>query len=186
MYFWFNHYQMKYLFFAFLLLPLFTFAQDCSLRNEKDQFNQDPRLTTGFKSFGSGSDKFMVSVSADKNEMDIFFALENTGLCFNDVSRAIITYEGGKLRSTYKNGGTSNCKGYFHFIFKNQENIPSNLNNLTSKKVLSIQFTASDNVTKKIMTLGPKDQDELLSMATCLVNELAKLRTDTWKPKPKQ
>jgi len=177
---------MKYIFIASLLLPLFTLAQDCNLRNEKDQFNQDPRLTTGFKSLGSGSDKFMVSVSADKTEIDIFFALENTGLCFNDVSRAIIIYEGGKLKSTYKNGGTSNCKGYFHFIFRNQENIPPNLSNLTSKKVLSIQFTASDNKTKKIMTLGPKDQELLISMATCLVNELANLRTDTWKPRQKQ
>ena len=174
---------MKYIFIAFILLPFFTLAQDCNLRNEKDQFNQDPRLTTGFKSLGSGSDKFMVSVSADKTEIDIFFSLENTGLCFNDVSRAIIIYEGGKLRSTYKNGGTSNCKGYFHFIFRNQENIPSNLSNLTSKKVLSIQFIASDNVTKKIMTLGPGDQELLMKMATCLVNEMAGLRTDTWKPR---
>ena len=66
---------MKYIIITFLLLPFFTFAQDCSLRNEKDQFNQDPRLTTGFKSLGGGSDKFMVSVSADKTEIDIFFAL---------------------------------------------------------------------------------------------------------------
>lgn len=174
---------MKILLTSIFFLPFFVLAQDCSLKNEKDQFNQDPRLTTGFKTLGAGSDKFMLSVSADKTEIDFFFALNITGLCFNDVSRAVIIYEGGKLKGTFKNGGTNNCKGYFHFIFRNQENIPANLTNLTAKKVLSVQFTATDNTTKKILTLGPEDQELFMKMANCLVNELAHLRTDTWKPK---
>jgi len=178
-----NFYLMKQIFIAFLLSPFFASAQECSLNNEKDRFNQDPRLTTGFKPFGAGNDKFMVSVSADKTEIDFFFALDNSSLCFNDISRALVIYEGGKMKSTYKNGGTTNCKGYFHFVFKNQENIPSTLKNLMSKKALSIQFTASDNTTKKIITLRPEDQELLLKMTNCLVNELANLRQDTWKPK---
>lgn len=178
-----NLYQMKYFFIALFLFPLFVAAQDCNLNNEKDRFNQDPRLTTGFKTFGAGNDKFMVSVSADKNEIDFFFALDNSSLCFNDISRAMVIYEGGKLKGSYKNVGTTNCKGYFHFVFKNQEKFPPTLTNLMSKKVITIQFTASDNTTKKIFTLRPEDQDLLIKMTNCLVNEMPKLREDTWKPK---
>jgi len=63
---------MKYLSFLFVLLPLFNNAQDCTLKNEKDRFNQDPRLTTGFISLGAGNDKFLLSISADKKEVDYF------------------------------------------------------------------------------------------------------------------
>jgi len=172
---------MKVIFIVFMLFPFFTQAQDCNLKNEKDQFNQDPRLTTGFKSMGAGNDKFLFSISADKTEVDVFFSLENTGLCFNDYSRAVVIFE-GKSKGTYKNGGTTNCKGYFHFIFRNQDPTLTPLINLTTKKAISIQFTASDFKTKKEITLQPADQEQLKAMATCVVNELANLRTDTWKP----
>jgi hypothetical protein len=66
---------MKYLAFFLVLLPSFINAQDCTLKNEKDRFNQDPRLTTGFISLGAGNDKFLLSISADKKEVDYFFAL---------------------------------------------------------------------------------------------------------------
>ena len=75
---------MKYLAFLFILLPYFISAQDCTLKNEKDRFNQDPRLTTGFISLGAGNDKFLLSISADKKEVDYFFALDNSAMCFND------------------------------------------------------------------------------------------------------
>ena len=84
---------MKYLSFLFVLLPFFSDAQDCTLKNEKDRFNQDPRLTTGFISLGEGNDKFLLSISADKKEVDYFFALDNSVMCFNDYSRVIIAYD---------------------------------------------------------------------------------------------
>lgn len=171
---------------ALLLLLAFPVllleAQDCKLKDEKDQFNQDPRLTTGFKTLGIGTNKFLLSVSADKTELDLFIALDNSTTCFNDVSRAIVTFEGGRLRSTYRNGGTSNCKGYFHFIFKNQATMPSNLKNLTEKKVLNIQFISTNNL-KKDVILRPEDQETLITMVNCVLKELEVLRTDTWKPK---
>ena len=114
---------MKYLAFLFILLPNFISAQDCTLKNEKDRFNQDPRLTTGFISLGAGNDKFLLSISADKKEVDYFFAMDNSAMCFNDYSRVIVTFV-TKQKGNFKNGGTTNCKGYFHFIFSNQENIP--------------------------------------------------------------
>lgn len=172
---------MKYLSFLFVLLPFFSYAQDCSLKNEKDRFNQDPRLTTGFISLGAGNDKFLLSISADKKEVDYFFALDNSTMCFNDYSRVIIAYD-TKQKGNFKNGGTTNCKGYFHFIFPNQENLNVNLTNLSQKKIATLQFTDTDN-TKKIITLRPEDQDTIIKLTKCVLAELEKLRVDTWKPK---
>jgi hypothetical protein len=82
----------------------------------------------------------------------------------------------------YKNGGTTNCKGYFHFIFKNQETLPTNLKNLAEKKIVSIQFISTTN-TKEDVILRPEDQDLIMKMTNCVLAQLADLRKDTWKPK---
>jgi len=172
---------MKYLAFFLILLPSFINAQDCTLKNEKDRFNQDPRLTTGFISLGAGNDKFLLSISADKKEVDYFLALDNSAMCFNDYSRVTITFD-TKQKGNFKNGGTTNCKGYFHFIFPNQQNLNANLTNLSQKKIATIQFMDTGNA-KKIITLRPEDQDMIIRLSTCVLAELEKLRVDTWKPK---
>lgn len=172
---------MKYLSFLFIFFPYFINAQHCTLKNEKDRYNQDPRLTTGFISLGAGHDKFLLSISADKKEVDYFFALDNSTMCFNDYSRVIITYD-NKQRGNLKNSGTTNCKGYFHFIFPNQENLNANLTNLSQKKIATLQFTDNNN-NKKILTLRPEDQDAIIKYTNCVLAELEKLRIDTWKPK---
>lgn len=174
--------MMKYLIWLTFLLPVMGSAQDCELRDEKDRLNQDPRLTTGFKAMGAGNDRFLVSISADKREIDYFFALENSGSCFDNLSRAMVFFEGGKQRSTYTNGGTMNCKGYFHFIFPNKENLPATFYNLAGKKIASIQFTGTDT-NKKIITLRPEDSELIFQMTNCILQELESLRIDTWKPK---
>jgi hypothetical protein len=172
---------MKQLALLFLLFPFLANAQDCSLKNERDRFNQDPKLTTGFVSLGAGNDKFLLSVSADKKEVDYFFALDGSAMCFNDVSRVVVTFE-TKQKGNFKNGGTTNCKGYFHFIFPNQQNLNANLTNLSLKKIATIQFTDTGN-NKKIITLRPEDQDAVMKLTACVLAELEKLRIDTWKPK---
>jgi hypothetical protein len=164
-----------------MLSPLFIIAQECELKNEKDRFNQDPRLTTGFKKLGAGSNSFLLSISADKNEIDFFFALENSVTCFNDISRALITFD-NKQRATYRNGGTTNCKGYFHFIFPNQEKLNQNLIHLAEKMITTIQFTDSKN-NKEILTLRTEDKEEIRQLTACVLDELEKLRVNTWKPK---
>jgi hypothetical protein len=169
---------MKVLYFLFLF-PVIASAQDCNLKNEKDRFNQDPRLTTGFKSLGAGSNKFMLSIAADKKEIDYFFALDNSTTCFNDLSRALITFD-NKQRGTYRNGGTNNCKGYFHFIFPNQEKLNTNLTLMAEKKIMTIQFTDAAN-NKEILTLRPEDQEVIIKLTACVLVELEKLRVDTWK-----
>jgi len=172
---------MKQLALLFLLFPFLANAQDCSLKNERDRFNQDPRLTTGFVSLGAGNDKFLLSVSADKKEVDYFFALDGSAMCFNDVSRVLVIFE-TKQKGNFKNGGTTNCKGYFHFVFPNQQNLNANLTNLSLKKIATIQFTDTGN-NKKIITLRPEDQETIMKLTACVLAELEKLRIDTWKPK---
>ena len=171
---------MKSVLLFFILFPLISSAQECDLRNEKDRFNQDPRLTTGFKKLGAGSNTFLLSISADKKEIDFFFSIENSATCFNDISRALVTFD-NKQRGTYRNGGTTNCRGYFHFIFPNQEKLNQNLINISEKKVVTIQFTDSKN-NKEILTLRPEDQDEVMKLTACVLAELEKLRVNTWKP----
>lgn len=173
---------MRFVLYFLLLVPAALFSQECELRDEKDRLNQDPRLTTGFKSMGAGSDRFLVSVSADKREIDYFFVLENSGICFDNRSRATVFFEGGKQRSIYQNGGTINCKGYFHFIFPNKENLQATLYNLAGKKIASIQFASTDD-SKKIITLRPEDSELIFQMTNCIMKELESLRVDTWKPK---
>ena len=172
---------MKLLLILITFIPFSITAQDCSLKNEKDRLNQDPRLTTGFKSLGAGSNKFLLSISADKKEIDYFIARDKSTTCFNDLSRAMITFE-NKQRGTYRNGGTTNCKGYFHFIFPNQQNLNANLTNLSLRKIVTIQFTDAAN-NKEIITLRPEDQEEIIKLTACVLAELEKLRIDTWKPK---
>ncbi len=171
---------MKWLF-ILLFIPVISSAQNCNLKNERDRFNQDPRLTTGFKALGAGSNKFLLSVSAEKKEIDFFLAIDNSTICFNDLSRALVTFD-NKQRATYRNGGTTNCKGYFHFIFPNQEKLNANLTMLSEKRINSIQFTDSNN-NKEILTLRPEDQEEIMKLTACVLAELEKLRIDTWKPK---
>jgi hypothetical protein len=173
---------MKLLFILVFAIPFFANAQDsCLLKNEKDRYNQDPRLTTGFISLGAGNDKFLLSISADKKEVDYFFALDKSAMCFDDYSRVIVIYD-TKQKGNFKNGGTTNCKGYFHFIFVNQPNLNPNLTNLSQKTIVSIQFTDTGS-NKKIITLRPEDQQTIKKLTSCVIDQLDELRVDTWKPK---
>lgn len=171
---------MKILLLLLFFLPSLIYSQDCVLKNEKDRFNQDARLTTGFVSLGAGNDKFLLSISADKKEVDYFIVLDKSATCFDDYSRAMVTFA-NKQRGNFKNGGTTNCRGYFHFIFPNQENMNANLTNLSQKKIATIQFTDTGN-NKKIITLRPEDQDIIVKLTNCVIAELEALRVDTWKP----
>lgn len=165
-----------------LSLVLGSMAQDCDLKDVKDPLNQDTRLSTGFKKMGGGSDRFMVSGEVDKRELDFFFVLEGTGLCFDEYARVQAVFEGGKQKNIFRNGGAENCQGYFHIIFKNQENQPATLKNLATRKVISLKFTTRDNK-EKIVNLGPEEQDTFQHLVSCILETSTSLLNDTWKPK---
>jgi hypothetical protein len=81
-----------------------------------------------------------------------------------------------------KMGGTTNCKGYFHFIFPNHENLNVNLTNLSQKKIATYNLQTTGNE-KRSSHSGRKTRRQLLKLTKCVLAELEKLRVDTWKPK---
>lgn len=175
---------MKKTLFLSLFLFLFgvAFTQECDLKDVKDPLNQETRLSTGFKKMGGGSDRFMISGEVDKRELDFFFVLEGSGFCFDEYARVQAIFEGGKQKNIFRNGGAENCQGYFHIIFKNQENQPATLKNLATKKVISLKFTTKDNK-EKIVNLGPEEQDTFQRIVSCVLESSTALLNDTWKPK---
>lgn len=159
---------MKYLFIICLLVPVFSFAQeDCKLKKTIDQFNQEPRLSTGLVPFSSTS----LAIDADAKEIDFLFSVKNQSeeKCFDDASTISFVFE-GKQKANFRNTGTMNCNGIFHVTFKNLATTPSALQRLASKKITAISLTGN-NKSVTTITLGPQQQQELMDMIACLVKE---------------
>jgi hypothetical protein len=159
---------MKHFLLLLLLAPLFSEAQNCQLKKFKDQFSQEPKVSTGFMRFSSTS----LSIDADAKEIDFLFSVANNGdsKCFDDNSTITFVYEGGKLKSNFKNTGTMNCEGLVHITFRNLATTPSNLQRLLTKKVQTISLKGS-NESATTITLSPEQQQLFMDMATCLVQE---------------
>ncbi len=161
---------MKHFFLLFFLLPLIAGAQDCAVTKEKDQFSQEPKITTGFISFKTLK-RFSLSLDANKKELDFFFNL--TGVpdqCFDDQSTAVVTFEGGRLKSTFRNTGSMNCQGLFHLTFKNLATTPSILQRLVTKKILSIKLAGS-NKSEVELVFDEKQQEQLMKAINCIITE---------------
>jgi hypothetical protein len=161
--------SMKYPFCLLLLLPLYTIAQDCKLKNRKDPYTREIKLSTGFIQLGGAQ----VSMEGSKSEVDFMFSF-GSGKCFDDACTAALYYEGSKVKNNFKNNGTMNCDGLFHFTFRNTNPTPSALQNLATKKVTSIHF--KDNTKKEIVvTLTAEQQQIFASQAACIISETKKL-----------
>ena len=159
--------DMKRLIALILLLPLFSFAQDCKLKKTKDQFTQEPKLTTGFVPFSAT----LLSIEADSKEIDFLFSLsdKSESKCFDDASTISFVLE-GKQKANFRNTGTMNCEGLFHVTFKNLTTTPGVLQRLTSKKITAISLTGN-NKTVTTISLGPTQQQELMDLIACAVKE---------------
>ena len=162
---------MKYLLTLLLTLPFFAFAQDCNLKKTKDQFSQEPKLTTGFVPFSNAK----LSIDADSKEIDFLFSVSSASesKCFDDASTITFVYD-GKLKANFKNTGTMNCEGLFHITFKNLPTSPSPLQRLATKKITAISFTSNDKSVTTI-SLGVTQQQELMEMINCQVTEAKKI-----------
>lgn len=156
---------MKLSLIAFLLLPFFSMAQDCNLKKQVDQFSKQPSITTGFLNIGS--DK--VSVTADNKELDFFFSLANNSNCFDDASTLVITFEDGRTKSTFRNTGSMNCEGLFHFTIRNTPTSNFNLDRMASKKIKTIRLTNKKEITD--ITLTEEQQQNLMNMVGCIAKE---------------
>jgi hypothetical protein len=160
---------MKCTFYLLLLLPLYTTAQECKVKNRKDPYTKEIRISTGFIELQGAQ----VSIEGSKSEIDFMFSF-GSGRCFDDACTAALFFEGSKLKTNFKNSGTMNCDGLFHFTFRNTDPSPSALQNLGTKKVASIRF--KDNTKKEIaVTLTPEQQQIFMNQAVCIINEAKKL-----------
>ena len=164
--------MMKHLFLAAIFLPLGLLAQDCKIKRSIDPYTKEAKVSTGFAQFGAGSDRFKLTADASKTELEFILSLNDAkeGKCFSDASMAVLTFEGGKIKSTIKNTGSMNCEGSFTLGFKNTTSTPSPVKNLLSKKVISIKLTGNNKqVTELVLT--DKEGEQLMQMAGCILAE---------------
>lgn len=154
------------------LLPVFVSAQDsakvaCKLIRETDPYTKEVKLSTGFIFLDGGS----VTIDADSKEIVFLFSIEGPNRCFDDNSTAELFFEGIKSKTSARNGGTMNCEGLFQLVYKNSRSNPTTvLQRILTKKTLKFIFTGN---TGKPLTVnvGPKEQEALMTLANCLVNE---------------
>jgi len=160
---------MKGIIGIFLLLPLLIDAQDsttalCKLIRDTDPYTKEVRLSSGFMSLQGAT----LNIDADSKEIDFFFVVDNK--CFEDESTVFIFFEGNKAKTTYRNTGSMNCDGYFHFFFRNGLSTPSVLQKLATQRVAHFIFTGND---KKAVTIDllPDQQKTLMDITACLIAE---------------
>ncbi|HEY2721214.1 MAG TPA: hypothetical protein VGI82_05795 [Chitinophagaceae bacterium] len=160
---------MKYLLVVFFILPFSLRAQDCSgLKNSKDPYTREVKISTGFISLNSGQ----YSIEATKAQIDIMFSIQ--GKCFDDASTISVFYAATRLKTNFKNSGTMNCDGLIHITFKNTNPSQSSLLNLGEKKISSIRF--KDNTNKETgITLTDDQQQTMMNLINCMINESKKL-----------
>ncbi|MCX6316750.1 MAG: hypothetical protein NTW29_05640 [Bacteroidetes bacterium] len=151
----------------FFLVPMATMAQECKLIRETDPYTKQTKLTTGFVHVDGGS----ISIDADSKEIIVLFSLDGPEKCFDDNSTAEVYFEGLKSKTLSRNQGTMNCEGLFQFVFRNSNSNPTTmLQRIMTKKMTHIIFTGNGKKPVTV-TIGPAEQESLMALATCLVNE---------------
>lgn len=155
---------MKLILSLLLLVPVLAGAQDCKLINEKDPYTKETKLSSGAMSLQGA----VLTIDADKKEIDFFF--EVSGKCFNDMSTALIYFQGTKVKTTWRNAGSMNCDGYFHFKFRNGTTVPTVLGKLETLKVEQFIFKGNDEK-EVIVSLTPAQQSALQQAVGCINKE---------------
>ena len=155
---------MKSLILLLCLSPLVSLAQDCKLIKEKDPYTREWKYSTGFITLQGAT----VTVDADNKEIDFFFSIP--GKCFNDASTVFIYFEGAKNKTTYRNAGSMNCDGYFHFKYKNGQATNTILDKLTKQAVAHFIFIGSDKK-ELVIDLVPEQQKTFMNAVNCLVTD---------------
>ncbi|MEJ0102016.1 MAG: hypothetical protein WDO19_05400 [Bacteroidota bacterium] len=157
---------MKKIFIAIALFPFTVIAQDCQIKKETDQFTREPKLSTGFITLKSSS----VSIDADKKEFDFFFTLEGNN-CFDDQSTVVVMLEGSKQKSTFRNSGSMNCEGLFHFTVRNGPETPFAVKRFSTIKVTQFIFTVNNSKKPTVITLTPEQQQLFMQANGCIATE---------------
>lgn len=163
---------MKKLLFVFFLLPLFSVAQDCTLKKEVNTISSEPKLTTGFVPFNSGGAQLAISMEAAPKEINLFFLIENPSPCFKDESTAVVYFEGDRSKVNLKNTGGSNCQGIFEVMYRNTAITPTYLERLSQKKIASIHFKINADDDKLIIVkINATQQQQLTDMFLCIIKQ---------------
>jgi hypothetical protein len=157
---------MKYIVIIVFFFSASVSAQDCKLIKETDPYTKEIKLSTGFILLNGAS----VTIDADSKEIDILFSIEGTDKCFDNNSTAVIMFEGSKTKTSLRNGGTMNCEGLFHFIFKNSVTPTSVLKKISTQKITQIIFTGGSKK-QTIVNVAPQVQQTLITLTTCLLND---------------
>jgi hypothetical protein len=158
---------MKCILFCIYILPFAALAQECGFKKGIDAITSKPTLSTGFIELQGNT----LSIDINNKEIDFFFVLTGTNVkCLDEETSITMVFEGGKLKSEFKNYGSMNCDGIFHLIFKNSAYTPSPLQKLAAKKIVSIQFTGS-NPKPFIISLVPEQQQMLQTTISCVIKE---------------
>lgn len=162
---------MKNIIAILFLLPLVSRAQDsCQLKKETDPFTHVVKLTTGFLPFNSNGMQISISADATSTDIDFFIWIRNDPKCFDDQSTAQINYEGDRLKASFKNSGSMNCEGAFHFSFRNTPTTPGNLERLTVKKLSSIKLNGPNKTVTEIV-FSEEQKQTFQRMAACVASQ---------------
>jgi hypothetical protein len=161
---------MKYFTLLICIFPLVAWSQApatapaCKLIKETDPYTKETRFSSGFIPLQGGS----LTIDADSKELDFFFVVPDK--CFASDATVVIYFEGSRNKISYRNTGSMNCDGNFHFIFRNGAATPSVLQKLATQKVSSFVFTGSD---KKAVTVSllPDQQTSFQQITSCMVTE---------------
>jgi hypothetical protein len=162
---------MKYVSLIFFLLPLFLSAQnpiaaECKLIKETDPHTKETKFSSGFISLQIGAS---LNIDADGKEIDFFFTIPDE--CYTDASTVFVFFEGTKVKATYRNSGSMNCDGNFHFMFRNGVATPSGLQKLSTQKVSSFVFTGNDKKKPVTISLLPDQQKTFMEITACVIAE---------------
>jgi len=163
---------MKYCLIALcFLIPFFAIAQDsCHLKKTTDPFTHETKISTGFVSFLANGVPLSISFDATATDIDFFFWFTGIQKCFDEASTIQINFEGDRYKQNFKNTGSMNCEGAFHFAFKNLATTPSQLQILLDKKVNSFRLTGP-NKTITDVTLSPEQKQDFARMVACIVRD---------------
>lgn len=163
---------MKKILTLLFFTPLLSSAQDttataCKLIRETDPYTRETKLSTGFVFLDGAS----VTIDADSKEITVLFSVDGANRCFDNNSSADVFFEGIRSKTMSRNAGTMNCEGLFQFVFKNSRSTPTTLlQRICTKKLTQIIFTG--NTGKPVtVNIGPKEQEALMALASCLVND---------------
>jgi hypothetical protein len=161
---------MKIWIVLFFLFPLASFAQDtCGLKKTKDPFTNLTKLSTGFKKFDGNGVTVSISADATPTEIDFFIWIKNEGKCFDMESTVQMIWEGERQKANFRNAGSMNCDGAFHFVFKNTPTTNSWLNRIATKKLATIKLI--NDKTETLITLNEEQKAMIQKMAACIVAE---------------